>query len=169
MKIVLGTIERDRLRKLYRYSSGRDHQLFQAVLLSSEGWSQSKIAKTLKLDVNTVSAYLSEYYNSRRLKSQKRLSLYKLKPNQETELIAYIEQNPNVIVRTVLEHIERRYQAVWTETAVRLFLKKHNFSCKSRLVFDREIVNKFGQKKFIYRSERGWFRNKITDSNSCVS
>jgi len=169
MQAVLGKIERDRLRKLYKHSSGRDHQLFQVVLLLNEGWSQSKIAQVLKLDIDTVSGYLSEYFNSKKPTLKKRLATYQLQPEQEAELVAYIEQNPTIVVRNIIEYIKQNYKDVWTGTAVYLFLKTHNFSRRSQQILDREVVTKTGQRKPIYYSVCGWFRDKSTKSDNGIS
>ena len=132
----------------------------QVVLLYSEGWTQSKIAKTLNLDVQIVIDYLQEYFNPKKRPIRQRLARYTLNPDQTADLVAHIQQNPNVSVQKIISYIEQQYGCTWSEAAVYLFLKIHNFSRKSKQVLDHEEITKSGQKKLVYRSVAGWFRDK---------
>ena len=169
MRLVLERHQIDKLRKTYERSTGTDRQLAQVVLLLNEGWTQSKIAKALNMDVQNVISYLQEYLKPKHPPLRKRLSTYRLLPEQESKLVAHIEKNPHLSVRGIIEYIEQNYGDLWTEAAVQLFLKKNNFSCISKQVLHCEVITRKGEHKPIYRSVRGWFKNNATGSNDCTS
>src|SRR5262245_22357896 len=103
MQLVLERHQIEKLRKTYKYTNGKDRQLAQVVLLVAEGWSQSKIAIALKLDPETISAYLREYSNPKKPILRKRLTKYRLTSDQEAELVAHIERNPATSVRKIID------------------------------------------------------------------
>ena len=171
MRLILEKHQIDKLRKTYERSTGTDRQLAQVVLLSNEGWSQSRIAKSLNLDVQTVISYLQEYLQPKPNESpvRKKVKAYILTPDQTAKLVAHIDRNPHISMGKMRQYIEEHFNNLWTESAVKLFLKKHNFSYRSKRVLHSEVLGRFGTKKQIYHSICGWFRNNQATSDNCTS
>ena len=167
MGLILEKHQIDKLRRTYERGGGSERQLAQVVLLSAEGWPQSKIAKALNLDIQTVVSHLQDYLKPIK-HAKKGLLKYQLTPDQTAELVAHIEKNPHLSIPKIVEHIKEHYKGKWSESAVQLFLKKNSFLYRSTQVLDREVITKTGSKKPIYRSFCGWFKKAPTDSDNAT-
>ena len=169
MRLLLNRQQVWTLRKTYKYSSGKEKQLAQVALLSYEGWSQSKIAKALNLDEQTVLEYLQEYLKPKPPIRKRLYNKYTLTPDQTAELVAHIEKNPYISIGKIRQYIEKHFNDLWTEPAVNLFLKQHNFSCVGEQVLHSEVITKNDEKRPIYKYFRGWFKNSSAESDNSTS
>ena len=169
MHLLLEKHQIQQLQKKYKSTDIKERQLAQVVLLSAEGWTQSRIAQALNIDDQSVLTYLQEYLKPKKRCVAKPLLKYLLAPDQEAKLVAHIEKNPHLSMRKIVLYIEEHFNDLWTEAAVQLLLKKHNFSYRSKRVLHSEVIGRFGTKKQIYRSICGWFRNNQATSDNCTS
>ncbi len=71
MKIILTPQQRQQLEKMYDSTrDGRVRDRIKAVLLASEGWSQTMISQALRIHESTVARHLSDYVPSEKLKPE---------------------------------------------------------------------------------------------------
>ncbi|MGR5471145.1 helix-turn-helix domain-containing protein, partial [Vibrio astriarenae] len=65
----------------------------KAVLLASEGWSQTMISQALRIHESTVARHLSDYVLSEKLKTENGGSQSKLSATQAMHLIEHLTEN----------------------------------------------------------------------------
>ena len=103
----------------------------KAILLSSEGWSQSHIAQALRIHETTVATHIKEYLDEKKLKNESGGSSSKLTAAEVKELIAHLEKNTYPTTKEIIEHVEKTYAVKYTQQGMYNWLKQHKFSYKA--------------------------------------
>lgn len=88
MKITLTPQQKQQLEQMHNSTrDGRVRDRIKAVLLASEGWSQTMISQALRIHESTVARHLSDYVLSEKLMPENGGSQSKLSANQTKHLI----------------------------------------------------------------------------------
>lgn len=103
----------------------------KAVLLSSEGWSQSQIAQALRIHETTVAIHIKEYLNQNKLNNESGGSSSKLTVEQTEELILHLEKNTYPSTKEIIEYVQKTYTVKYTQQGMYNWLKQHKFSYKA--------------------------------------
>lgn len=131
MKITLSPEEKDELES--RHKEERDSRVcdrIKSVLLNSEGWTVKRIAQALRIHRDTVTRYLIEYIEARRLAPKHKGSDGKLNEAQTAELKIHVSDH---LYRTALEikaYVEKTYQVTYTLAGMTDWLNRNGFSYK---------------------------------------
>ncbi len=131
MKITLSPEEKDELETRHGAEhDGRVRDRIKSVLLNSEGWAVKRIAQALRIHRDTVTRYLIEYIEARRLAPKHKGSEGKLNEAQTAELKAHVT---NHLYRTALEikaYVETTYKISYTLAGMTDWLNRNGFSYK---------------------------------------
>ena len=103
----------------------------KAVLLSSEGWTQSQIAQALRIHDTTVANHISEYLKQNKLKNISGGSISKLTIEQTKELISHLEMNTYPDTKEIIAHVQKTYAVKYTQQGMYNWLKHNKFSYKA--------------------------------------
>ena len=103
----------------------------KAILLSSEGWSQSHIAQALRIHETTVATHIKEYLDEQKLKNKSGGSSSKLTATEVKELIAHLEKNTYPTTKEIIEYVQKTYSVLYTQQGMYNWLKQHKFSYKA--------------------------------------
>ena len=131
MKIQLTQEQKKELEAQHRKE--RDSNVcdrIKAVLLSSEGWTQSQIAQALRIHETTVAIHISDYLIEKKLKNQSGGSISKLTIEQTEELIKHLEENTYPSTKEIIEYVHSIYGVKYTQQGMYNWLKHNKFSYK---------------------------------------
>jgi transposase len=131
MKIQLTQEQKKELEA--QHKKERDSKVcdrIKAVLLSSEGWTQSQIAQALRIHETTVAIHIADYLRERKLKNESGGSESKLTPEQTEELINYLEKNTYPDTKEIIAYVQKTYAVKYTQQGMYNWLKHHKFSYK---------------------------------------
>lgn len=103
----------------------------KAILLSSEGWSQSQIAQALRIHETTVATHIKEYLDEKKLKNESGGSSSKLTVDQTEELITHLEKNTYPSTKEIIAYVQKTYAVKYTQQGMYNWLKQHKFSYKA--------------------------------------
>jgi len=103
----------------------------KAVLLSSEGWTQSQIAQALRIHETTVANHIIEYSNQKKLKNESGGSESKLTIEQTEELISHLEKNTYPSTKEIIDYVQKTYAEKYTQQGMYNWLKQNKFSYKA--------------------------------------
>ncbi|MGL4826408.1 MAG: helix-turn-helix domain-containing protein, partial [Vibrionaceae bacterium] len=93
MKIIITPEQKQQLEVMHDTTrDGRVRDRIKAVLLASEGWSQSMISQALRIHEATVARHISDYVLCEKLKPENGGSQSKLSAKQTAQLIAHLTQ-----------------------------------------------------------------------------
>jgi len=132
MNISLTPQQKTELEALHRKE--RDSKVsdrIKAVLLFSEGWSQSQIAQALRIHEITVAAHVKDYLLDNKLKNECGGSNSKLTSKKTEELIKHLELNTYPTTKEIIAYVEKAYAVKYTQQGMFNWLKKHKFSFKA--------------------------------------
>ena len=92
MKIILTKEEKKALEFRHQHErDGRVRDRIKSILLREEGWALSKIAQALRLHNDTVSRYMIEYLESKKIDFSNKGSREKLSDDQSARLITHFK------------------------------------------------------------------------------
>ncbi len=92
MKIIL-TPQQKQLEEMHDSTlDGRVRDRIKAVLLASEGWSQTMISQALRIHESTVARHISDYVLSEKLKPENGGSQSRLSAAQTMQLIEHLTE-----------------------------------------------------------------------------
>ena len=131
MKITLSPEEKDELET--RHTEERDSRVcdrIKSVLLNSESWTVRKIAQALRIHRDTVTRYLIEYIEERRLTSKHKGSQSKLTDEQTKELKAHVEEHLYSQVLDLVAYVKEKYQVEYSIAGLTDWLHRNDFSYK---------------------------------------
>ena len=93
MKIILTPQQKQQFEEMHDSTrDGRVRDRIKAVLLASEGWSQTMISQALRIHESTVAHHLSAYVLSEKLKSENGGSQSRLSAEQTMQLIEHLDE-----------------------------------------------------------------------------
>jgi transposase len=132
MKIQLTQEQKKELESQHRKE--RDSKVcdrIKAVLLSSEGWTQSQIAQALRIHETTVAMHIQEYLDKNKLKNESGGSSSKLTVEQTNELICHLEKNTYPDTKKIIAYVQNTYAVKYTQQGMYNWLKHNKFSYKA--------------------------------------
>jgi len=103
----------------------------KAVLLFSEGWTQSHIAQALRIHQTTVAIHIADYLIQKKLKNESGGSNSKLTIEQTEDLIIHLEKNTYPDTKVINAYVQKTYAVKYTQQGMYNWLKHNKFSYKS--------------------------------------
>ena len=117
IKITLTPQQKLQLEKMHDIE--RDSRVcdrIKAVLLASEGWSQTMISQALRIHESTVARHLSDYVRSEKLKPANAGSQSKFSATQTMQLIEHLtEKKVHVISAITKFGLDGLLSSIWNE------------------------------------------------------
>ena len=131
MRIVL--IAEEKLRLEAQHKRERDRRMadrIKAVLLHSEGWSQTAIAQALRIRSETVHDHLEDYRVSKKLKPENGGSASHLSAEQTKEVLSHLERVTYLKVQDICAYVFQTYQIRFSVAGMTKWLHRQGFSYK---------------------------------------
>jgi transposase len=123
--------KKEELELLHRYErDGRVRDRIKAVLLRSEGWTNSAIAQALRIHEETVRNHVEDWLRDKRLNPENGGSESKLNDRQSRALEAHLEEKTYIRVIEICAYVQAAYGIHYTVSGMTKWLKKHRFSYK---------------------------------------
>ena len=124
----------EKIKLEIRHRAERDKQIcdrIKAVLLRDEGWSVKHIAQALRLHSDTISRYLNDYNQKKKVEPDYKGSIEKLSENQAEELISYLEKNIFDKASDICAYVKEKFSIDYTVAGMTDWLKRNDFSYKN--------------------------------------
>ena len=131
MKVILLEDEKDTLES--QHKKERDSRIsdrIKAVLLRSEGWSQTAISQVLRISEKSVYQHLIDYTEDQKLKPMNGGSSSSLDEQKTSELISHLEAVTYDKVETICAYIEKRWGINYSASGMTNWLHNNGFSYK---------------------------------------
>jgi transposase len=131
MKIILTPQQKLQLEQMH--DSTRDSRVcdrIKAVLLTSEGWSQSMISQALRIHESTVARHLSDYILSEKRKPENGGSQSRLSAVQTIQLIEHLAENTYFHTHQIVAYVEAEFGIHYTVAGMNKWLHHNGFSYK---------------------------------------
>lgn len=115
MKVTLSPQKKQELEQMH--DSDRDSRVcdrIKAVLLASEGWSQTMISQALRIHESTVARHLSDYVLSEKLKPENGGSQSKLSAAQTAQLIEHLTENTYFHTHQIVAYVQSEFGVSYT-------------------------------------------------------
>ena len=103
----------------------------KSILLRDEGWSFRKIAQALRLHNDTVSRYINDYINSKKLSTNHKGSLENLSSEQASELSVHLNNNLYTKASDIAAYVKETYSIEYTISGMTAWLKRNKFSYRN--------------------------------------
>lgn len=131
MKIILTPQQKLQLEQMHDSTrDGRVRDRIKAVLLASEGWTQSMISQALRIHESTVARHLSDYVLSEKLKPENGGSESHLSVTQTMQLIEHLTENTYFHTHQIVDYIQAEFGIAYTVSGMNKWLHHHGFSYK---------------------------------------
>jgi len=131
MKIVLTPEEKQDLELRHeKECDGRVRDRIKSILLRDEGWTISKIAQALRLHNDTISRYVIDYIDGKKLHSAHQGSQGKLSGDQIVELKRHLNERMYDKACDIAAHVQEVYGVHYTTAGMTNWLQRNNFSYK---------------------------------------
>ncbi len=102
----------------------------KAVLLASEGWSQSMISQALRIHESTVARHLSDYVLSEKLKPENGGSQSRLSAGQVMQLVEHLAETTYFHSHQIVAYVQAELGIRYTVAGMNKWLHYHGFSYK---------------------------------------
>ena len=109
---------------------GRVRDRIKAVLLKSEGWTNSAIAQALRISIDTVGQHLQDWRAAEKLKPENGGSTGKLNATQTAALDQHLQATLYTQVSEICGYVAKTWQVFYTVSGMTKWLKTHQFSYK---------------------------------------
>ena len=134
-----------------REKNGRVRDRIKAVLLKSEGWSNIKIAKALRIHEETVRENLNDWVCDSKLKPENGGSCSKLSDEQSQQLKSHLDHITYTRVLDICAYVQSKFGVDYTVSGMTKWLKHNGFSykrpkavpAKADVEQQREFVEKY--------------------------
>ncbi len=134
----------------------------KAVLLSSEGWSQSQIAQALRIHETTVTTHLKDYLDNKKLKNESGGSSSLLTSEQTNELINHLEKNTYPSTKEIIAYVYNAYGIKYTQQGMYNWLKHNRFSYKA----PKGVPLKYNtEKQEAFKAEYDEIKNNLKEND----
>lgn len=144
MKITLTPEQKQQLELMHDSTrDGRVRDRIKAVLLASEGWSQSMISQALRIHESTVARHLSDYVLCEKLKPENGGSQSKLSAEQTVQLIEHLSKKIYFHVHQIIAYVQAEFGICYTVAGMNKWLHHHKFSYKK----PKGVPHKFDTEK----------------------
>ena len=131
MKITLTPQQKQQLEQMHGATrDGRVRDRIKAVLLVSEGWSQTMISQALRIHESTVARHLSDYALSEKLEPENGGSQSKLSATQTVHLINHLTENTYSHTHQIVAYVKETFGLVYTVSGMNKWLHHNGFSYK---------------------------------------
>lgn len=131
MKIILTPQQKQQREEMHDSTrDGRVRDRIKAVLLASEGWSQTMISQALRIHESTVVRHLSDYVLSEKLKPENGGSQSRLSAGQTMQLIEDLAEKTYFHSHRIVAYVQAEFGARYTVSGVKKRLHHHGFSYK---------------------------------------
>ncbi len=131
MKITLTPQQKLQLEQMHDIE--RDSRVcdrIKAVLLASEGWSQTMISQALRIHEPTVARHLSDYALSEKLKPENGASQSKLSAIQTMQLIEHLTEKTYSHTHQIVAYVKETFRLDYTVSDMNKWLHYNGFSYK---------------------------------------
>ncbi|MDW2287839.1 winged helix-turn-helix domain-containing protein, partial [Vibrio sp. 1562] len=131
MKITLTPQQKLQLEQMHDIE--RDSRVcdrIKAVLLASEGWSQTMISQALRIHESTVARHLSDYVLSEKLKPENGGSQSKLSATQTMHLIEHLTEKTYSHTHQIVTYVKETFGLDYTVSGMNKWLHHNGFSYK---------------------------------------
>ncbi|MGF1740504.1 IS630 family transposase [Vibrio profundum] len=131
MKITLTPQQKQQLEQMH--DSTRDERVrdrIKAVLLASEGWSQTMISQALRIHESTVAHHLSDYVLSEKLKPENGGSQSKLSATQTMHLVKHLTENTYSHTHQIVAYVKEVFGLSYPVSGMNKWLHHNGFSYK---------------------------------------
>ncbi|WP_407072593.1 winged helix-turn-helix domain-containing protein [Photobacterium damselae] len=144
MKITLTSQQKLQLEEMYDFTrDGRVHDRIKAVLLVSEGWSQTMIAQALRIHESTVARHLNDYVLSEKLKPENGGSQSKLSAIQTMHLNERLTKKTYSHTYQIVAYVKETFGLDYTVASMNKWLHHNGFSYKQ----PKGVPHKFDETK----------------------
>ncbi|WP_193250723.1 helix-turn-helix domain-containing protein, partial [Vibrio navarrensis] len=110
MKIILTPQQKQQLEEMHDSTrDGRVRDRIKAVLLASEGWSQTMISQALRIHESTVARHLSDYVLSEKLKPENGGSQSRLSAEQTMQLIEHLSEKTYFHTHQIVAYVKAEF------------------------------------------------------------
>ncbi|CAM3909715.1 hypothetical protein VA7868_03307 [Vibrio aerogenes CECT 7868] len=131
MKIILTSQQKQQLEQMHDSTrDGRVRDRIKAVLLASEGWSQSMISQALRIHESTVARHLSDYVLSEKLKPENGGSQSRLSAPQTMQLIEHLAEKTYFHTYQIVAYVDAEFGIRYTVAGMNKWLHHNGFSYK---------------------------------------
>ncbi len=131
MKIILTPQQKQQLEEMHDSTrDGRVRDRIKAVLLASEGWSQTMISQALRIHESTVARHLSDYVLSEKLKPENGGSQSRLSAGQTMQLIEHLTEKTYFHTHQIVAYVQAEFGIRYTVAGMNKWLHHHDFSYK---------------------------------------
>jgi transposase len=131
MKIILTPQQKQQLEEMHDSTrDGRVRDRIKAVLLASEGWSQTMISQALHIHESTVARHLSDYVLSEKLKPENGGSQSRLSAKQTMQLIEHLAEKTYFHTHQIVAYVQAEFGIRYTVAGMNKWLHHHGFSYK---------------------------------------
>ncbi|MDE1316074.1 IS630-like element ISVa15 family transposase [Vibrio aestuarianus] len=144
MKITLTPQQKLQLEQMHDIE--RDSRVcdrIKAVVLASEGWSQTMISQALRIHESTVARHLSDYVLSEKLKPENGGSQSKLSAIQTMHLIEHLTEKTYSHTHQIVAYVKETFGLDYTVSGMNKWLHHNGFSYKQ----PKGIPHKFDEAK----------------------
>ena len=109
---------------------GRIRDRIKAILLKSEGWTDSQIAQALRIHEETVRQHINDWLYEEKLKPENGGSNSKLSAEQSKALEVHLESRTDTDVQSICAYVLKRFEVTDTLSGMTQWLHAHRFSYK---------------------------------------
>lgn len=144
MKITLTPQQKLQLEQMH--GSTRDSRVcdrIKAILLASEGWSQTIISQALRIHESTVARHLNDYVLSEKLKPENGGSQSKLSATQTMHLIEHLTEKTYSHTHQIIAYVKETFGLDYTVSGMKKWLHHNGFSYKQ----PKGVPHKFDEAK----------------------
>ncbi|MGO3686438.1 MAG: IS630 family transposase [Proteus vulgaris] len=131
MKIELSNQKKKQLERMHDSArDGRVRDRIKAVLLASEGWSNSMISQALRIHETTVTRHINDYLKSEKLTPKNGGSQSKLNAAETMALIEHLAENTYFHTHQIVDYVQSEFQVTYTVAGMNKWLHHNGFSYK---------------------------------------
>jgi transposase len=122
---------------------GRVRDRIKALLLTTEGWCQIRIAQALRIHESTVARHLSDYVLSEKLKPENGGSQSNLSATQTMHLIEHLTEKTYSHTHQIVDYVKEIFGLEYTVSGMNKWLHHNGFSYKQ----PKGVLHKFDEVK----------------------
>lgn len=154
MKITLTPKQKQQLEEMHDSTrDGRVRDRIKALLLASEGWSQTMISQALRIHESTVARHLSDYVLSGKFKPENGGSQSRLSVTQTMQLIEHLTEKTYFHTHQIVTYVKTEFGVSYTVAGMNKWLHHHSFSYKKPKGVPRKLKPEEQQPFIEYYSE----------------
>ena len=131
MKIELSNQKKKQLERMHDSArDGRVRDRIKAVLLASEGWTNTMISQALRIHETTVTRHINEYLQSEKLTPENGGSQSKLNSIETMALIGHLSAQTYFHTHQIVDYVLSEFEVIYTVAGMNKWLHHNGFSYK---------------------------------------